>query len=164
MVVVVHPSFHWIGYHVCKELLQEGHVVIGIDPIKDKRSDLLYMYVGRNSNFQHFFQKSDKENHMHNSGSEVEVDIKKGKVRIVTSEGEERVEIPALYGEWMPMADHSFQEKGDLRKWIEETEAVYVGDFVKTLLPSYLTRNMEEESLEERVEATWRCRKLLERV
>ncbi|SFJ65366.1 hypothetical protein SAMN04487936_103206 [Halobacillus dabanensis] len=130
MMVTVNPCFHWVGYHITRGLLQEGVEVIGIDPIIDEKSDLLYMFVGRNSNFQHFFQEYDKENYVQKAENEITVEyvedfllIKKAK------EKQEWLELPKLYGEWMDLDRYGLQGRDSLMKWIEINDAIYIEDF-----------------------------------
>ncbi|MYL70263.1 hypothetical protein GLW00_05345 [Halobacillus litoralis] len=170
MMVTVNPCFHWIGYHLTSNLLQEGIEVIGIDPIEDPKSDLLYMYVGRNSNFQHFFQRSDKENHIQQSNDEWEVDLVDNGLLLRHGDKEsEWIEIPLLYGEWMDIGKTGIKEKGEFVQWIMEHKATYVGDFIEAFLGMFLNqqplrveqRVEDKDIILERVEALWRCEQLL---
>ncbi|MGP4062028.1 hypothetical protein [Halobacillus sp. H74] len=170
MMVTVHPCFHWIGYHISTGLLQEGVEVVGIDPIIDERSDLLYMYVGRNSNFQHFFRKEEKENHVQQKDDEVMIEFVEDCILIKRNDRDkELVKLPPLYGEWMNFERLGIGDKESLQQWVEEHEAVYIEDFLKELLPIvlrdegfYWTATEQGESvLKERLEEIWRCQRLL---
>ncbi|WP_394218593.1 hypothetical protein [Halobacillus trueperi] len=173
MMVTVNPCFHWIGYHLTSSLLQEGIEVIGIDPIVDAKSDLLYMYVGRNSNFQHFFQRSDKENHVQQSKDEWEVDLVDGGL-LVRQGDEERdwIELPLLYGEWMDIQTTGVQEKEELVQWIMEHQAIYIGNFLETFMGNFLDhqpldiqqRVEDKDIITERVDALWNCEQLLRKI
>ncbi|WLR47554.1 hypothetical protein LC065_18960 [Halobacillus litoralis] len=173
MMVTINPCFHWIGYHLTSSLLQEGIEVIGIDPIVDSKSDLLYMYVGRNSNFQHFFQRSDKENHVQQSNDEWEVDLVDDGLLVRQGDTErDWIEIPLLYGEWMDICKTGAKEKDELLQWITDQQATYIGDFMDTFLKSFLDQQpfrLEKRAddkgiVKERVEALWRCELLLQRI
>ncbi|GEN52906.1 hypothetical protein [Halobacillus faecis] len=173
MMVTINPCFHWIGYHLTSSLLQEGIEVIGIDPIEDSKSDLLYMYVGRNSNFQHFFQRSDKENHVQQSNDEWEVDLVDEGLLVRQGDTEENwIETPLLYGEWMDIRKTGAQGKGELVQWIMDHQATYIGDFMDAFLRSFLDqepfrvgeRLEDKDIITERVDALWRCEQLLRNV
>ncbi|WP_226576917.1 hypothetical protein [Halobacillus litoralis] len=172
MLVTVHPCFHWVGFHTSTHLLQEGVEVIGVDPIEDKRADFLYMYVGRNSNFQHFFQEADKDNHVHQTEDEIVVEYVENSVHVRHSNGNEKwIELPKLYGEWMDLEKIGVQNESRLMEWVKKNEAVYIGDFVEDLIPFLckgvpfeLTVAQKEEQIADRVSAVWRCQELLERL
>lgn len=169
MIVTVQPCFHWIGFHITSYLLQEGVEVIGIDPIETNQSDFLYMYVGRNSNFQHFFQKKDKENHVQGTEEEASVEYVDQHLLVRKNRKAIWVKLPSLYGEWMDLNRLGIQDKDQLKSWIKEKEAVYIGDFLhdlsKSLLgdqPFQLSSHVEGEDLmEQRIEAVFHSLKLL---
>ncbi|MBN8233708.1 hypothetical protein JF544_00540 [Halobacillus kuroshimensis] len=169
MLVTVQPCFHWIGFHITSYLLQEGVEVIGVDPIETNQSDFLYMYVGRNSNFQHFFQKEDKENHVQGTEKEASVEYVDHHL-LVRKNGETLwVKLPALYGEWMDLQRFGIQDKDQLKSWIKKKEAVYIGDFLNDLLKSLLHNQSfqlsshveDEELMEQRIEAVFHSQQLL---
>lgn len=173
MIVTVNPCFHWIGYHITAGLLQEGGEVIGIDPITDDKSDLLYMFVGRNSNFQHFFQEYDKENYVQNSEDEIVVEYVEDCLLIKkAADKKEWVELPKLYGEWMDLERYGLKGRESLTKWIEKNDAVYIGSFFEDLYrslrekePCKVRNRMErQEMVEKRVEAIFRCEDILRKV
>ncbi|CDQ21038.1 hypothetical protein SAMN05192559_106178 [Halobacillus karajensis] len=173
MVVTIHPCFHWIGFHITSSLLQEGMEVVGIDPISDRKKDLLYMFVGRNSNFQHFYNIEDKENHIQRTKGEWEIEIwEEGLLVKGENYEEEWIEFPLLYGEWMDLHPTESEDQSDLKRWILDKEAVYIGDFLEDFLTSLFNqetfnrreRKLEEETLNERIKSLWCCDQMLKKV
>jgi hypothetical protein len=173
MVVTINPCFHWIGYHITSGLLQEGVEVIGIDPITDDKSDLLYMFVGRNSNFQHFFQEHDKENYVQKAEDEITVEYVEDCLLIKrAAEIKEWVDLPMLYGEWMDLDRYGLKGHDSLIKWIEKNDAVYIGSFIEDLYlslrhekPCIVKKRIDkEEEVVKRVEAIVRCEDILRKV
>lgn len=170
MLVTINPCFHWIGYHITTGLLQEGVEVVGIDPISDGKSDFLYMFVGRNSNFQHFFQKEDRENHVQQKKGEIEIEFYEGSLMIKREAIKEWVELPKLYGEWMNTQRWDIKSQEELVEWIYKNEAFYVGDLFTDLWTclsneeSFTLKKYESDEalIKERVEAIWGCEQLLD--
>ncbi|RWZ55157.1 hypothetical protein EQV77_10930 [Halobacillus fulvus] len=142
MVITVKPCFHWIGYHIMTSLLQEGMEVVGIDRLDQKRKDHLYMYVGRNSNFQYFFNEKDKENHIHQEEEEIEIRcsterlIGRNKKQDTTHDWK----LPIVYGEWMDIQRMDIESEEELLDWVLQTEAVYIGDVTTPFLDLLLDR------------------------
>ncbi|KHE69462.1 hypothetical protein [Halobacillus sp. BBL2006] len=170
MMITVSPCFHWVGYHISTGLLQEGYEVIGIDGMDDLLSDHLYMYVGRNSNFQHFYNHTDKENHLQIGEEERKVSIDDYLIVILSGEGSSlvrRIEIPELYGEWMDIHSLNLQSPDELYEWVIKNDAVYITDFLKVMIPLIIEEKAQtstvifdqEKSDEDRkrnVEAVWK--------
>ncbi|UOQ43446.1 hypothetical protein MUN89_16190 [Halobacillus salinarum] len=167
MRTTVYQCFHWVGYHLTTCLLQEGYEVIGIDPMYTPLSEHLYLFVGRNSNFQHFYYMEDKEKHVQPGDKERLVNIQ-GNLLVIEILSEEasvdHIELPALFGEWMDLEEHSITSKNELRTWIEEHNALYIGDFLEEIIPvvlnhqekNYLNETGNASLLEKKIENTWK--------
>ncbi|MCA0983819.1 hypothetical protein LCL89_07075 [Halobacillus yeomjeoni] len=168
MLVTVKPCFHWIGYHICSALLQEGVHVVGIDRMENCLSDELYMYIGRNSNFQHFYHIEDKENHIHHNDGEKTVKYDGKNLIIETDQGgwRESIDLPQLYGEWMDIPQTEVETEREFQQWIQHSEAVYIGDFLESFIPYLLERGnnrgfsfapvFDNEKEEKNIHATWK--------
>ncbi|TGB05233.1 hypothetical protein [Halobacillus salinus] len=164
MMVTVEPCFHWVGYHITTALLQEGVEVIGIDPLSSDLSEHLYLFVGRNSNFQHFYDKQDKEQHVHGEEGEVFLHYYAGEITV--EQGDQvlsRISMPCIYGEWMSAPDDSIQSEDDLMQWVMEREATYIGDLLCQSLPPVLSKyfprdpsGRDEEKVRRNVREVWR--------
>lgn len=162
MLVTVNPCFHWVGYHLCSALLQEGIEVVGIDDMREDKSDHLYMYIGRNSNFQHFYTKDDKESYIHQNNNERVVTLVGDQLHVAdrgSDSSAQLVELPSLFGEWMTMDKIDVRSKDELYQWVKDNDAVYVGDFVKSFIPYLLSNTrgvseivVETETNEERMD------------
>lgn len=53
MTILVAPCFHWIGFHLVEELLNEGEEVVGMQKINTEKEENLALFLGRNSSFIH---------------------------------------------------------------------------------------------------------------
>ncbi|MCA0969601.1 hypothetical protein LCM20_03215 [Halobacillus litoralis] len=143
MIITVNPSFHWIGYHLTANLLQEGVSVIGIDSLTSERSEQLYMFVGRNSNFQHFYNQEDKEQHIHIEDDEISIVYEQNELFIEQSGALlAHLTLPIVYGEWMDLPDHEISNEDELYEWVREREAVYIGDYVKKAFPQVVSKHL----------------------
>ncbi len=167
MMTTIYQCFHWIGYHLTTNLLQEGYEVIGIDPMFSPLSEQLYMFVGRNSNFQHFYTVQDKEKHVHTNEEEKMINIQ-GNVLVIeetaNSKATNCIELPPLFGEWMDLDELGINQKEELAEWVADTKAVYIEDLVKVLIPaiskgewhpSLHSLEGREENLEKKIANTW---------
>ncbi|GGF15527.1 hypothetical protein GCM10010954_12700 [Halobacillus andaensis] len=135
MVVVLFNCFHWMGYHCARQLLHSGHEVVGVDEIDDPMKEQLYMYVGRNSNFQHFNTIEERDNHSHYTNDESHLLISNETLVIKYKLFDEvTIDLPPLFGEWMDMKDKEIETIDDLKLWILERGALYVGDFFETVI------------------------------
>lgn len=164
MLVTVRPCFHWIGYHMTANLLQEGEEVIGIDPLTSDLSHHLYMFVGRNSNFQHFYDKKDKEHFIHKEPEEIFVQYEQNELSIEQNQSVIlNTSLPKLYGEWMDLPDERIQSEEDMWEWIMEHEATYIGDFFRQSLPEKMAKcflshknGRDSDQLRREVREVWR--------
>ncbi|ARI78038.1 hypothetical protein [Halobacillus mangrovi] len=172
MMITVSPCFHWIGYHISTGLLQEGFEVVGIDRMDDLLCDHLYMYVGRNSNFQHFYNHIDKEKHLQTGPEEWKVNIEDG-LLIIKQGAEEsltkRIEMPELYGEWMDLTALNIHNSDDLCQWVFKNDAVYISDFVKKVCHFFVIgkghdfqveQEKSEDEVRRNVDSVWKSHAL----
>ncbi|WP_028782042.1 hypothetical protein [Thalassobacillus devorans] len=155
MVYIIDACFHWIGFHLTQHLLTEGHEVIGIDPIEDTKQENLYFFIGRNSRFQHFHSIEEMERHCHNETIEAVISVVRpafsrscyGELFVCDSvedfrnkEGTE-VELPPLYGEWMPRDEQTiYISQTDpflLSELIDREDAIYIEDFIVSFFKNF---------------------------
>lgn len=145
MKVAIVNCFHWVGYHLVEEMLEEGVEVIGIHESNTKQSEFLSMFVHRNSLFTETDMIPENVDYTVVIGHTaidstrlftiqlIEENIKTSDMSL----HDVTIEIPLLYGEWMPM-----DEKGIFvqNKYISFTsnifmeKGVYVQDYIKDFL------------------------------
>lgn len=164
MLFIVQPCFHWVGYHIVTHLLQEGIEVVGIDELSEEVNTHLYMLVGRNSNFQHFFFIEDKSNHLHGSNEETFISYQQNQLVINRENEVEVIDLPPLYGEWMDL--NKFHSESALYQWVKETNALYIKVVVKKLIDRLIQKEEvsclfpldieeSEESMKQNVNDIW---------
>ncbi|MGI8314445.1 hypothetical protein [Halobacillus mangrovi] len=172
MMITVSPCFHWIGYHISTGLLQEGYEVVGIDHMDDLLCDHLYMFVGRNSNFQHFYNHIDKEKHLHTGPEEWRVNIEDS--LLIIQQGADksltkRIEMPELYGEWMDLTALNIHSSDGLYQWVLKNNGVYISDFVNEVCDFLvigkdhdlrIDQAKSEGEIRRNVEAVWKSHEL----
>ncbi|MFG6115566.1 hypothetical protein ACGTN9_10275 [Halobacillus sp. MO56] len=148
MVYIIDACFHWIGFHLTQHLLTEGHEVIGIDPLEGTKQENLYFFIGRNSRFQHFHSIEEMERHCHNETIEAVISVGRpanGKSRFgelfvcesvegfMKNEGTS-VELPPLYGEWMPRDEQAINiSKSEpllFSELVDREDSIYIEDFI----------------------------------
>jgi|SRR5699024_9761179 len=145
MTTVVINCFHWIGFHFVEKLLEQGVKVIGVHEKQTDQTSFLAMFFARNSSFDfsnvapkeaervivigdtHIIPKSKHVMQCMHGGTSVEQHIK----------GRLYVNMPLLFGEWMPM-DQTGMYFGQRHIPYHSEEfhddAVYVKDFVNDCL------------------------------
>ncbi|MFC7321204.1 hypothetical protein [Halobacillus campisalis] len=170
MVVVILNCFHWSGYHCARHLLHRGHEVVGVDEINHPKKEELYMYVGRNSHFQHFNTIEERENHSHSSREDPQIFVSDENFILFQEKAsvhEIKIEVPPLYGEWMEMEDKQIETIDDLKFWIMENNAVYIEDFLDPVMEHFeqgdltdikdvtFQRSQEADQLSELLERIW---------
>lgn len=154
MYIIIN-AFHWIGYHLVEEILSNGEKVIGVDDKEDKRKEQLSMYIGRNAHFQWYENISDMLDNekisIHDHIFAIEAEhllddylIKKTNCIAVctrsvkpSKEMIKYVEVPGVYGKWMPNLREWLSDKHDrllLQTQQSEEVTVSISDFVKALL------------------------------
>ncbi|WP_053220371.1 hypothetical protein [Virgibacillus senegalensis] len=149
------PCFDWIGFHLCQKLLQRGDEVIGIGEPVTAKQDNFWAFLARNSSFHLYgtieeFKDSQRRKSL---AAVIELDggtktaglnanhfiLSRKKQDRLNSDECFHIELPMLYGEWMPRSQNSFpgQDGGTVLFNSEEfrTEAVYIEDFCEELLP-----------------------------
>ncbi|MFD1017848.1 hypothetical protein [Thalassobacillus hwangdonensis] len=146
MAYFIQPCFHWIGFHLVEYLLKNGQEVIGVDPIDSDKEEFKYLWIGRNSNFQHFRTRLGMEKHCDTEHIEREfvIDNEKGTITMEVSniKRQEKKEeyvlpVPHLYGEWMPRDEETLNMNGErisVEDYIKREDTVYIEDFVHQLL------------------------------
>lgn len=133
----------WIGFHLAEALLNEGYTVHGIKG--ENGNENLEGFLVRNSNF-HVQRKIEKRNYLlvicpGNNEKISELDAAQtlfiNTVDIDQESGILLINVPFLYGEWMPMDEEGFyvtNQKVAFDSEIFKNEAIYIGDFIKLFL------------------------------
>ncbi|SDZ74794.1 hypothetical protein SAMN05421743_10143 [Thalassobacillus cyri] len=158
MVYIIDACFHWIGFHLTQHLLTEGYEVIGIDPLEGTKQENLYFFIGRNSRFQHFHSIEEMERHCHNETIEAVISVgspadgrsRFGELFVYESvEGfmnrkGNGVELPPLYGEWMPRDEQTIYisktEPLLFSDLVDREDSLYIEDFIV-----YFFKNFSEK-------------------
>ncbi|UJL47616.1 hypothetical protein KFZ58_07055 [Virgibacillus sp. NKC19-16] len=140
MSILVDNCNHWIGFHIVDELLENSYTVDGIGD----EDSVLAMFLGRNSSFN--FVKPDVKKHYDTAiiiGDQSNTGIKSGQSLIINPVLVDRVEnrveinVPLLFGEWMPMNEKGFYYNNTFITFDSDffqTEAIYIKDFTKGLM------------------------------
>ncbi|GGC74551.1 hypothetical protein GCM10007216_01480 [Thalassobacillus devorans] len=160
MVYIIDSCFHWVGFHLVQHLLTEGKEVIGIDRVEDSKRENLYFYIGRNSRFQHFNSIQEMDRHCHQEHIEAAIRIEDS---ALDDEGEfggmllcesvetlmegkgERLDLPPLYGEWMPRNEsvvYIGKEPILFEELIQREDASYIEDFLARFLSDLTERGI----------------------
>ncbi|WP_217585941.1 hypothetical protein [Lentibacillus saliphilus] len=149
MCVLVENCFHWVGYHLVQQLLDDNEEVDGIDDQRTLKQVHLAMYVARHAQFQLLqnpeINWEERQYSIHitvDTSVEVLETKPNGALTLTTSSQDtstsDTIELPLLFGEWMPMTeDGMYRENGDWIGFQSEqfaNEAVYVVDFMKVLV------------------------------
>lgn len=145
MKIAIINCFHWIGYHLVEVILEEGIEVFGIYASDTEQSDFLSMFVKRNSLFTKAEKPPEKADYTvvigHTSNiSSCSCIIQLSEGNIEPNENsfyDVRIQLPLLFGEWMPM-----DEKGIyvLNKYISFSsedfmkKGIYVRDYMNGIL------------------------------
>ncbi|MFC4559304.1 hypothetical protein ACFO3D_13980 [Virgibacillus kekensis] len=131
MTVLVENCFDWLGYHILEELLENDYETAGVDEITTDFKEHLSMLVGRNALFRHITEP-ERENKYDSS-----IVVKSDQL-IITRDGQQTtVELPLLFGEWMPMNEAGIYRQNNHIPFDSnffQKNAVYVDDFVRSLL------------------------------
>ncbi|SDL98516.1 hypothetical protein [Sediminibacillus halophilus] len=164
---LVLPCFNWIGFHLCEKLLQHGEQVIGIGEATTTKQDNFWAFMARNSSFQLFttieeYQKGKTDAKLE-AIIQIETEQKTGMLdtcdttkkfflsRLKEEQIQEEwchVQLPLLYGEWMPRSEDSLtRPDGGTVPFDSEsfhTEAVYIEDFFEAFLPLLETKQQNK--------------------
>ncbi|WP_139344966.1 hypothetical protein [Virgibacillus pantothenticus] len=142
LVTLVANCNHWIGFHIVNGLLEQGLEVEGL--VNDKKDDGLTLFFGRNSNFSFFI---DKKNNPYDQiirvgTMNINANLSSGlfmtlahpsTVNHLTSSNELYIELPLLFGEWMPMTESGMYFQGEFISFSSDNfnqHATYIQDFV----------------------------------
>ncbi|TFJ93598.1 hypothetical protein [Lentibacillus salicampi] len=138
MVVFVENCFHWIGFHIMNDLLDNGFQVDGMDSLDTDKKEHLSMFVGRNQLFRHV--SASERNNAYDISLKIEDDA-----LILEKENLVTIHLPLVFGEWMPMNQEGVYDQDDFIPFDSErflTEAVYVGDVLKSLQQWFATSDL----------------------
>lgn len=167
MAIVVVNCFHWIGFHLTDKLLQAGYKVDGIDQLSTYKKEHLSMFLGRNSsfslkeiNFSHQYETCiiiKSFAHIDHIQADRVIHIGHNEDTMLPRENKVMINIPILFGEWMPMSNYGIYNQNaflpfdDLRI---SSEAIYIKDFARALLQwlqaSYLLNSFHVKSSRDR--------------
>ncbi|WP_186576644.1 NAD(P)-dependent oxidoreductase [Aquibacillus kalidii] len=149
--------YDWVGYHITNKLLEQGQEVIGIDTMDSDKKENLAMFVGRNGLFSHYDSAQavikDKK---HKEGFKAIIFIKPEDISDIEeisyfsqvslclrSKNENMdecvtfVDIPLLYGEWMPRDNEGIFHGEEYVRFDSDQfkkEATYIEDFVNAFI------------------------------
>lgn len=170
MSILVVNCFGWVGYHITIELLEAGYLVDGLDQMSTKKHDHLSMFIGRNSSFSF----KDEEHtgsykycimvgskpHITHLGAGRIFHISDAPKKASALKHTMTIEIPMLFGEWMPMNDKGIYYQGTFIPFNSSKfllEAVYIKDFTRSLLQwintSYMSHMVKVKSVRNKGES-----------
>lgn len=142
MTICVTNCLHWIGFHIVNRLLEDGYQVDGITGMDSDREEELSLMLGRNS----LFSLYETENQIKDKSYTGLVLVDEAKRNFIQSEktftiGKNRrnetglinIELPLLFGEWMPMDAHGVYANNQYVKFDSNkfrNDAIYIDDFI----------------------------------
>lgn len=148
----------WIGYHFVDYFLQRGHKVYGIEG--EAGNPVLKDFFVRNSNFKTFESRVDiNYDYIICIGNlEGVPNLDSDYFFLINGKNNARkedvllIDIPNLFGEFMPMTDEGYYDK---EKWIEfsaetfQNDGVYIAHFVEEFIDllEKLTENINLKSI-----------------
>lgn len=141
LVTLVANCNHWIGFHIVNGLLDRGLKVDGL--VTDKKDDDLTCFFGRNSNFSFFEEEHNTYDQIIKIGTmDINATLSSGvfmtlahpsTVNQSTSPNELYIELPLLFGEWMPMTETGMYFQDEFISFSSDDfnqHATYIQDFV----------------------------------
>ncbi|MGM8364392.1 hypothetical protein ACLIBG_02805 [Virgibacillus sp. W0181] len=146
MHILVENCFHWIGFHLIDQLLEEGYRVDGINAHNSNETDHFLLFLGRNSNFTLLKDVPPDKTYdaVFTIGSPYDkvsykrrFEICRDHTTVNESESKVIIEQPLLFGEWMPMNEKGFYYKNEFVPFISDCflqEAIYIRKFVRSLI------------------------------
>ncbi|WP_181349149.1 hypothetical protein [Thalassobacillus sp. CUG 92003] len=154
MVHLIYDCFQWFNYYLTKGIMDRGYDVIGIDPLSTPLSEHLYMYVARNSSFQHFYNQEDMDRHTQSPNIKCTCWMQDQTIYFQSNEEDcqtlQKIALPPLYGEWMPLPSQEYTSLKDaLHQLVTSDGSFYVEDFVDQLLA-----NIDKKDFSSPVEST----------
>ncbi|MRH43375.1 hypothetical protein GH741_11865 [Aquibacillus halophilus] len=164
---VVSNCFNWIGFHFLQKILNNSEEVVGLDQISTDKEENLYLSVGRNSLFTHVTSKRDLKKEINSKQVDVVFDLMdsdelladeefhadnwvqfKNEIAKDNTNNLIHVELPLLYGEWMPRDNNGIFHTRNYIKFDSETfenEAIYIDDFVDAMWQILSSRKKPEK-------------------
>jgi hypothetical protein len=153
MTYLVNDCNHWISYHLIEELLNAGNKVEGLK--NGKKNDHLLMYFGRNSHFSLTEDYKTKRYHAVISLQKPLANVKAGKTHIINPlddesklDGAAYIQVPLLFGEWMPMTNNGMYVNEKFIPFDSEyflTKSIYIKDFTKVFVQWMQEENKNQE-------------------
>ncbi|MBP1947248.1 hypothetical protein [Virgibacillus litoralis] len=131
MLFLVENCFQWMGFHLVNCLLENGNEVDGVDDLSSDKKEHLSMYVGRNASFQHLSSLEREATY------DRTIKITEDQLVLTLQQNtSHRINLPILFGEWMPMKKAGMYYKNKFISFDSDiflNEAIYIGDFMKSL-------------------------------
>lgn len=142
MTICVANCLHWIGFHIVNRLLEDGYQVDGIADNNSEREEELSLMLGRNSSFTLYNNENQLKDKSYTDmilvGNKQRTMMQSKKIftigkNIKQKTGSINIELPLLFGEWMPMDEHGVYlddhyVKFDSRRF--KDKAIYIDDFI----------------------------------
>ncbi|WP_296361125.1 MULTISPECIES: hypothetical protein [Virgibacillus] len=146
LVTVVANCNHWIGFHITNQLLEQGLKVEGI--VDCKKDDSLSLFFGRNSNFSFYSGDTNEIYEQFICIGSIQEDVNisaelcvtlahPSTVHPFTSLNGVIIELPLLFGEWMPMSENGMYFQGEFVPFSSDyflQHAIYIHDFIDVFL------------------------------
>ncbi|MFA1818958.1 hypothetical protein ACDX78_01940 [Virgibacillus oceani] len=153
MTHLVNDCNHWISYHLIEEFLNAGYKVEGLE--NKEKDDYLLMFFGRNSNFSITDDYKKKHYHAVISLHQPVDNVKTEKTYIVNPidnqhkiDGIAYIQVPLLFGEWMPMNKQGMYVNKKFISFDSEyflTKSIYIKDFTKVFVQWMQKGNNNQE-------------------
>lgn len=148
MHILIENCFHWAGFHLINQFLEEGILVKGVDQVNTPKKEHLSMYVSRNDSFTLYDIKPDEKDwHCAIKVGDCSVgELQEQSITLSILSGVHKaneciIRIPHLIGEWMPY-EQMVSLKNDevkLQSAIsikDLTHAIHQWIDIETLLPA----------------------------
>lgn len=145
MTICVTNCLHWIGFHVVNRLLEDGYPVDGIANMESEREEDLFLLLGRNSLFSLYSNEDQIKEKKYtdvilaDGSKQRSIQLKKT-FNLGTNRTEPpiiNVELPLLFGEWMPMDENGVYVSDQYIQFDSDQfqdNAIYIDDFVDCLM------------------------------
>lgn len=176
MTICVMNCFHWIGFHIVNRLTENGYNVDGIANSSSDREEELSFMLGRNSSFTLYQSENEVKDRQYSDAVLVHPERKPSPVQSLKTYNFGKaiddpnpnftnIDLPMLFGEWMPMDEQGAYIDGQYIEFDStrfRESAIYIDDFVDCFmqwmkvpdLPRSisLTKNRDQEIGEESLE------------
>lgn len=146
MTVLVQNCFHWVGFHIVNQLLEDGYTVKGIDFSTEQASDHLSMFFARHASFSLIEPNVDESfnvsivinspQYADNIDATHHIVIDETNRQLIEHVNSTYIKQPLLFGKWMPIRDKGVfycnnHIAFDSEAFLEN--AIYINDFTKMI-------------------------------